>query len=105
MSEPGLLNPEKIDLYDNRNVDINAILPSVLLVKLSSLKQKGRVKVILCEPIVIMQINEVRIMEVNAKFTRFTDIKTFDGTFFNKEDKTLYNTFIKPEKPIFLILN
>lgn len=83
MSETGLLNPEKIDLCDNRNVDKNDIRPSVLLVKLSSLKQKGRVKVILFEPIVIMQINEAKIMEVNAKFTRFTDIKTFDGTFFN----------------------
>jgi hypothetical protein len=62
-----------MDLCDNRNVDINDIRPSVLLVKLSSLKQKGRVKVILFEPIAIMQINEARIMEVDAKFTRFTD--------------------------------
>ena len=44
-------------------------------------------------------------MEAKVKLMRFIDIKTFDGAFFkkifNKEDKTLCNTFVEPEKSIF----
>ena len=105
MSKSGLLNPEKFDSCEIRNVDIDDIRPSALLGILSSLKPKGRVTVTLCEPIAVMQPYEARMVEANAKLAGFTDIKTYDGTFFNKfsnkEDETLCITFVKPEKPIF----
>ena len=105
MSKSGLLNPEKFESCEIRNVDIDDIRPSALLGILSSLKPNGRVTVTLCEPIAVMQPYEARMVEANAKLAGFTDIKTYEGTFFNKfsnkEDETLCITFVKPEKPIF----
>ena len=105
MSKSGLLNPEKFDSCDIRNVDIDDIRPSALLGILSSLKPRGRVTVTLCEPIAVMQPYEARMVEANAKLAGFTDIETYDGKFFNKfsnkEDDTLCITFVKPEKPVF----
>ena len=105
MSKSGLLNPEKFDSCEIRNVDVDDIRPSALLGILSSLKPNGRVSVTLCEPIAVMQPYEARMVEANAKLAGFTDIKTSPGKFFNefsqKEDETLCVTFTKPEKPIF----
>ncbi len=105
MSKSGLLNPEKFESCEIRNVDIDDIRPSALLGILSSLKPNGRVTVTLCEPIAVMQPYEARMVEANAKLAGFTDIKTYEGTFFNKfsnkEDETLCITFVKPERPIF----
>ena len=105
MSKSGLLNPEKFDSCEIRNVDVDDIRPSALLGILSSLKPNGRVSVTLCEPIAVMQPYEARMVEANAKLAGFTDIKTSPGTFFNKfsnkGDETLCITFTKPEKPIF----
>ena len=105
MSKSGLLNPEKFESCEIRNVDIDDIRPSALLGILSSLKPNGRVTVTLCEPIAVMQPYEARMVEANAKLAGFTDIKTYEGTFFNKfsnkEGETLCITFVKPEKPIF----
>ena len=105
MSKSGLLNPEKFDSCEIRNVDVDDIRPSALLGILSSLKPNGRVSVTLCEPIAVMQPYEARMIEANAKLAGFTDIKTSPGKFFNKfsnkEDETLCVTFTKPEKPVF----
>ena len=105
MSKSGLLNPEKFDSCEIRNVDVDDIRPSALLGILSSLKPNGKVSVTLCEPIAVMQPYEARMVEANARLAGFTDIKTAPGTFFNKfsnqEDETLRVTFTKPEKPIF----
>ena len=105
MSKSGLLNPEKFDSVDIRNVDVDDIRPSALLGILSSLKPNGKVSVTLCEPIAVMQPYEARMVEANAKLAGFTDIKTSPGTFFNKfsnqEDETLCITFTKPERPVF----
>ena len=105
MSKSGLLNPEKFDSCEIRNVDVDDIRPSALLGILSSLKPNGKVSVTLCEPIAVMQPYEAKMVEANARLAGFTDIKTAPGTFFNKfsnqEDETLLVTFTKPEKPIF----
>ena len=105
MSKSGLLNPEKFDSCEIRNVDVDDIRPSALLGILSSLKPNGRVSVTLCEPIAVMQPYEARMVEANARLAGFTDIKTSPGTFFNKfsnqDDETLCITFTKPEKPVF----
>ena len=105
MSKSGLLNPERFDSCDIRNVDVDDIRPSALLGILSSLKPNGTVSVTLCEPIAVMQPYEAKMVEANAKLAGFTNIKTRPGTFFNKfsnqEDETLCITFTKPEKPIF----
>ena len=105
MSKSGLLNPEKFDSCEIRNVEVDDIRPSALLGILSSLKPNGRVSVTLCEPIAVMQPYEARMVEANAKLAGFTDIETYDGKFFNKfsnkEDDTLCITFVKPEKPVF----
>ena len=105
MSKSGLLNPEKFDSCDIRNVEVDDIRPSALLGILSSLKPNGRVSVTLCEPIAVMQPYEARMVEANAKLAGFVDIQTSPGTFFNKfsnqEDETLVVTFTKPERPVF----
>ena len=105
MSKSGLLNPEKFDSCEIRNVDVDDIRPSALLGILSSLKPNGRVNVTLCEPIAVMQPYEARMVEANAKLAGFTDIRTYPGTFFNKfsnkDDETLCVSFVKPEKPLF----
>ena len=105
MSKSGLLNPEKFDSCDIRNVEVDDIRPSALLGILSSLKPNGRVTVTLCEPIAVMQPYEARMVEANAKLAGFVDIQTSPGTFFNKfsnqEDETLVVTFTKPERPVF----
>ena len=105
MSKSGLLNPEKFDSCEIRNVDVDDIRPSALLGILSSLKPNGRVNVTLCEPIAVMQPYEARMVEANAKLAGFTDIRTYPGTFFNKfsnkDDETLCISFVKPEKPLF----
>ena len=105
MSKSGLLNPEKFDSCEIRNVDVDDIRPSALLGILSSLKPNGRVSVTLCEPIAVMQPYEARMVEANAKLAGFTDIRTYPGTFFNKfsnkDDETLCISFVKPEKPLF----
>ena len=105
MSKSGLLNPEKFDSCEIRNVEVDDIRPSALLGILSSLKPNGRVSVTLCEPIAVMQPYEARMVEANAKLAGFTNIRTSPGTFYNKfsnkEDETLCVTFTKPEKPIF----
>ena len=105
MSKSGLLNPERFDSCDIRNVEVDDIRPSALLGILSSLKPNGNVSVTLCEPIAVMQPYEARMVEANAKLAGFTNIRTRPGTFFNKfsnqEDETLCITFTKPEKPLF----
>jgi len=105
MSKSGLLNPEKFDSCDIRNVEVDDIRPSALLGILSSLKPNGRVTVTLCEPIAVMQPYEARMVEANAKLAGFVDIQTNPGTFFNKfsnqEDETLVVSFTKPERPVF----
>ena len=105
MSKSGLLNPEKFDSVEIRNVDVDDIRPSALLGILSSLKPNGKVSVTLCEPIAVMQPYEARMVEANAKLAGFTDIKTSPATFFNKfsnqEDETLCITITKPERPVF----
>ena len=105
MSKSGLLNPEKFDTCEIRNVDVDDIRPSALLGILSSLKPNGRVSVTLCEPIAVMQPYEAKMVEANARLAGFTDIRTLPGKFYNKfsnkDDETLCITFTKPEKPIF----
>ena len=105
MSKSGLLNPEKFDSCEIRNVEVDDIRPSALLGILSSLKPNGTVSVLICEPIAVMQPYEARMIEANAKLAGFTDIRTSPATFFNEfsnqDDETLCVTFRKPEKPIF----
>ena len=105
MSKSGLLNPERFDSVDIRNVDVDDIRPSALLGILSSLKPNGTVSVLICEPIAVMQPYEAKMIEANAKLAGFVDIQTSPATFFNEfsnsEDETLCVTFTKPEKPIF----
>ena len=105
MSKSGLLNPEKFDSCEIRNVNVEDIRPSALLGILSSLKPNGRVSVTICEPVAVMQPYGAKMIEANARLAGFTDIKTSPGTFFNKfsnkEDETLCVTFTKPEKPLF----
>ncbi len=105
MSKSGLLNPEKFDSCDIRNVDVDDIRPSALLGILSSLKPNGRCTVLICEPIAVMQPYEARMVEANAKLAGFVDIRTTPSTFFNEfsnqDDETLIVTFRKPEKPVF----
>ena len=105
MSKSGLLNPEKFDSCDIRNVEVDDIRPSALLGILSSLKPNRTVSVTLCEYNAIMQSYEARMVETNPKLEGFVDIKTSPGTFFNKfsnqEDETLVITFTKPERPVF----
>ena len=105
MSKSGLLNPEKFDSCDIRNVEVDDIRPSALLGILSSLKPNGTCSVLISEPIAVMQPYEAKMIEANAKLAGFTDIKTSPATFFNEfsgqEDETLCVTFTKPEKPIF----
>ena len=105
MSKSGLLNPEKFDSCDIRNVEVDDIRPSALLGILSSLKPNGRVTVTLCEPIAVMQPYEARMVEAKEKLAGFVDIQTNPGTFFNKfsnqEDETLVVSFTKPERPVF----
>ena len=105
MSKSGLLNPEKFDSCDIRNVEVDDIRPSALLGILSSLKPNGTVSVLICQPIAVMQPYEARMIEANAKLAGFIDIKTSPATFFNEfsgqDDETLCVTFTKPEKPVF----
>ena len=105
MSKSGLLNPEKFDSCEIRNVEVDDIRPSALLGILSSLKPNGTVSVLICEPIAVMQPYEARMIEANAKLAGFTDIQTSPATFFNEfsnqEDETLCVTFRKPERPVF----
>ena len=105
MSKSGLLNPERFDSVDIRNVDVDDIRPSALLGILSSLKPNGTVSVLICEPIAVMQPYEAKMIEANAKLAGFVDIQTSPATFFNEfsnqEDETLCVTFTKPEKPVF----
>ena len=105
MSKSGLLNPEKFDSCEIRNVEVDDIRPSALLGILSSLKPNGTVSVLICEPIAVMQPYEARMIEANAKLAGFTDIRTSPATFFNEfsnqDDETLIVTFTKPEKPLF----
>ena len=105
MSKSGLLNPEKFDSVDIRNVDVDDIRPSALLGILSSLKPNGTCSVLICEPIAVMQPYEAKMIEANAKLAGFTDIQTSPATFYNEfsnsEDETLCVSFTKPEKPVF----
>ena len=105
MSKSGLLNPERFDSVDIRNVDVDDIRPSALLGILSSLKPNGTVSVLICEPIAVMQPYEAKMIEANAKLAGFVDIQTSPSTFFNEfsnsEDETLCVTFTKPEKAVF----
>ena len=105
MSKSGLLNPEKFDSCEIRNVNVEDIRPSALLGILSSLKPNGRVSVTICEPVAVMQPYGAKMIEANARLAGFTDIKTSPSTFFNefsnKNDETLCVTFTKPERPIF----
>ena len=105
MSKSGLLNPERFDSVDIRNVDVDDIRPSALLGILSSLKPNGTVSVLICEPIAVMQPYEAKMIEANAKLAGFVDIQTSPATFFNEfsnqEDETLCVTFTKPEKAVF----
>ena len=105
MSKSGLLNPEKFDSVDIRNVDVDDIRPSALLGILSSLRPNGTASVLICEPIAVMQPYEAKMIEANAKLAGFTDIQTNPATFFNefsnKEEETLCVSFTKPEKSIF----
>ncbi len=105
MSKSGLLNPERFDSVDIRNVDVDDIRPSALLGILSSLKPNGTVSVLICEPIAVMQPYEAKMVEANAKLAGFVDIQTSPATFFNEfsnsEDETLCVTFTKPEKAVF----
>ena len=105
MSKSGLLNPEKFDSVEIRNVEVDDIRPTALLGILSSLKPNGTVRVLVCQPIAVMQPYEADMIEANAKLAGFTNIKTSPATFFNefskKEEDTLCVTFTKPEKPLF----
>ena len=105
MSKSGLLNPERFDSVDIRNVDVDDIRPSALLGILSSLKPNGTVSVLISEPIAVMQPYEAKMIEANAKLAGFVDIQTSPATFFNEfsnsEDETLCVTFTKPEKAVF----
>ena len=105
MSKSGLLNPERFDSVDIRDVDVDDIRPSALLGILSSLKPNGTVSVLICEPIAVMQPYEAKMIEANAKLAGFTDIQTSPATFYNEfsnsEDETLCVTFTKPEKAVF----
>ena len=105
MSKSGLLNPEKFDSCTIQNVDVDDIRPSALLGILSSLKPNGKVTVVICEPIAVMQPYEARMIEANAKLAGFVDIETNNGTFFNEfsgqNDETLVVSFTKPEKVTF----
>ena len=105
MSKSGLLNPEKFDSCEIRNVEVDDIKPSALLGILTALKPNGTVSVLICQPVAVMQPYEAKMIEANAKLAGFTDIQTSPATFFNEfsnqEDETLCVTFTKPEKPIF----
>ena len=105
MSKSGLLNPEKFDSCTIQNVDVDDIRPSALLGILSSLKPNGKVTVVICEPIAVMQPYEARMIEANAKLAGFVDVETNNGTFFNEfsgqNDETLVVSFTKPERVTF----
>ena len=105
MSKSGLLNPEKFDSCEIRNVEVDDIKPSALLGILSALKPKGTVSVLVCQPIAVMQPYEASMIEANAKLAGFINIKTSPATFFNdfskKDEETICVTFTKPEKPVF----
>ena len=105
MSKSGLLNPERFDSCDIRNVNVDDIRPSALLGILSSLKPNAKVSITLCEPIAVMQPYEAKMIEANAKLAGFVDIETSPTKYFNKfskkQDDTLKVTFTKPEKPTF----
>ena len=105
MSKSGLLNPEKFDSCTIQKVEVDDIRPSALLGILSSLKPNGKVTVVICQPIAVMQPYEARMIEANAKLAGFVDVEVSNGTFFNqfsgKDDETLVVSFTKPEKVTF----
>ena len=105
MSKSGLLNPEKFDSVEIRNVNVDDIKPSALLGIFSSLRPNGTCSILICEPIAVMQPYEAKMIEANAKLAGFTDIQTNPATFFNEfsnqEDETLCVTFTKSEKAVF----
>ena len=105
MSKSGLLNPERFESCEIRNVEVDDIRPSALLGILTSLKPNGKVSVLICQPIAVMQPYEAKMIEANSKLAGFVDIKTSPAKFFNefsnKEEDTLCVTFTKPEKPTF----
>ena len=105
MGKSGLLNPGKFDSVEIRNVEVDDIRPTALLGILSSLKPNGTVRVLVCQPIAVMQPYEADMIAANAKLAGFINIKTSPAKFFNefskKEDDTLCVTFTKPEKPVF----
>ena len=92
MSKSGLLNPERFDSCDIRNVEVDDIRPSALLGILSSLKPNGTVSVTLCEPIAVMQPYEARMVEANAKLAGFTNIKTGTANIMNEKLKAKMET-------------
>ena len=102
MSKSGLLNPEKFDSCEIRNTEVDDIRPTALLGILSSLKPNGTVRVIVCQPIAVMQPYEARMIEANAKLAGFTNIKTSPTTFYDEfsgqDEETLCVTFTKPDK-------
>ena len=105
MNKLGLLNPEKFDSCEIRNVQVDDIRASALLGILSALKPNATVTVIICQPIAVMQPYEAEMIEANAKLAGFVNIKTSPSTFFNEfsnqEEETLSVSFTKPEKPVF----
>ena len=105
MNKLGLLNPEKFDSCEIRNVQVDDIRASALLGILSALKPNATVTVIICQPIAVMQPYEAEMIEANAKLAGFINIKTSPSTFFNEfsnqEEETLSVSFTKPEKPVF----
>ena len=105
MNKLGLLNPEKFDSCEIRNVQVDDIRASALLGILSALKPRAKVTVLICQPIAVMQPYEAEMIEANAKLAGFINIKTSPSTFFNEfsnqEEETLSVSFTKPEKPVF----
>ena len=103
MNKLGLLNPERFDSCEIRNVEVDDIRSSALVGILTSLKPNAPVTVLICQPIAVMQPYEARMVEANARLAGFINIKTSPATFFNdysdEEEETLCVTFNKPEKP------
>ena len=104
MSKLGLLNPERFDSCEIRNVEVDDIRASALVGILSALKPNAPVSVLVCQPIAVMQPYEARMIESNAKLAGFVNIKTSPATFFDdysgQDEETLCVTFNKPEKVV-----
>ena len=102
MSNTGCLNPNTFSSCTIRNVPAMEIKASSLLGIMISLKEKAECKIILNQPLLVMQEYDAKLICANAKLAGFEEIET-KQIFVNDEEnqrkvETLQITMIKPEK-------